>query len=276
MHRKVPAWFGGGERGKGASTWEDTSPRSLSCHLSYVREGTGHALIGFRQWIPREHVKDPVRSLRTGLPLDLRFRTKGELAIEICQEIAAGGVTPDFTCGDEVYGACTKLREHLEQEEQAYVLRVPKNFRFTMRGGTVLTCEEAVKKLLKSPRRWEVRSAGKGSKGSRWYAWAWIGTASGTHSVLVRRHLKTGELAFHYCYVPEGQPCSKTRLIRAAGLRWPVEEGFEFGKDQFGLDESQVRIYTAIARRLLGEDVPFTNISDDGLLGRLKRLVIGS
>ena len=66
--------------------------------------------------------------------------------------------------------------------------------------------------------------------------------------MLVRRHLKTGELAFHYCYVPEGQPCSKARLIRAAGLRWPAEEGFEFGKDQFGLDESQVRLYTAIAR----------------------------
>ena len=105
-------------------------------HASLVREDTGHALAGFRQWIPEEHVTDPVRSLRAGLPLDLRFRTKGELAIEICQEVAADGVTPDFTCGDEVYGACTKLREHLEQEEQAYVLRVPKNFRFTMPGGT--------------------------------------------------------------------------------------------------------------------------------------------
>jgi hypothetical protein len=107
---------------------------------------------------------------------------------------------------------------------------VPRSFRFTLRGGTVLPGEEAAKTLLKPPRRSEVRSAGKGSKGSRWYAWAWIGTASGTHSVLVRRHLKTGELAFHYCYVPEGQPCGKPRLIRAAGLRWPVEEGFEFGE----------------------------------------------
>ena len=39
-----------------------------------------------------------------------------------------------------------------------------------------------------------------------------------------------------------------TRLIRAAGLRWPVEEEFRLGKDCFGLDESQVRLYTAIAR----------------------------
>ena len=75
MHRKVPAWFGGGERGKGASTWEDTSPRSLSCHLSYVREGAGHALIGARQQIPAEQVRDPVKSLATGLPPGLAFRT---------------------------------------------------------------------------------------------------------------------------------------------------------------------------------------------------------
>ena len=37
-------------------------------HLSYVREGIGHALIGFRQWIPDEHIADPVTSLRMGLP----------------------------------------------------------------------------------------------------------------------------------------------------------------------------------------------------------------
>ena len=46
----------------------------------------------------------------------------------------------------------------------------------------------------------------------------------------------------------KGSRASKARLIRAAGLRWPAKEGFEFGKDQFGLDESQVRLYTAIAR----------------------------
>jgi len=32
-------------------------------HLSYVREKTGHALIGARQWIPAAHIADPVKSL---------------------------------------------------------------------------------------------------------------------------------------------------------------------------------------------------------------------
>ena len=80
MHRKVPAWFGGGERGKGPSTWEDTSPRSLSCHLAYVLEHAGHALIGARQWIPAAQIADPARSAAIGLPPGLEFRTKGQLA----------------------------------------------------------------------------------------------------------------------------------------------------------------------------------------------------
>jgi SRSO17 transposase len=217
-------------------------------HLSYVRDKTGHALIGARQWIPREHIDDPVKSLIMGLPLDLGFRTKGQLAIDICAGAYADGIRFDFACGDEVYGNCTQLREFFEKHGQAYVLRVPSNFTLSLAAGTTMTCAEAVKALLKDKRRWEVRSAGSGSKGERWYAWAWLATASARHHLLVRRHLKTGELAFHYCWVPDGQILTKARLIRAAGLRWPVEEAFEFGKDCFGLDQCQARLYTAIAR----------------------------
>jgi hypothetical protein len=131
------------------------------------------------------------------------------------------------------------------------VLRVASSFTLTLAPGTTMTCTDAAKKLLKGKRGWEVRSAGKGSKGERWYAWAWIGTASPRHSLLVRRHLKTGELAFHYCFVPEGQAASKARLIRAAGLRWPVEESFELAKGCFGLDHCQARLHTAILRHIV-------------------------
>jgi SRSO17 transposase len=220
-------------------------------HLSYVRERTGHALIGARQWVPAEDIADPVKSLLTGLPLDLRFRTKGQLAIDVLADAYADGLSFDFACGDEVYGSCTELREFLEGRGQAYVLRVASSFILAVAAGITMTCAEAVKKLLKGKTAWEVRSAGQGSKGERWYAWAWIATASPRHSLLVRRHLKTGELAFHYCFAPAGRPASKARLIRAAGLRWPVEEGFELGKDCFGLDQCQARLYTAILRHLV-------------------------
>jgi SRSO17 transposase len=216
-------------------------------HLAYVREHAGHALVGARQWIPRAQIEEPVRYLVMGLPLDLQFRTKGQLAIDIATEALADGITFDFFCGGEVYGNCTELREFFEDRGQGYVLRVPRTFRLTLPGGRRLTCADAASQV--AAKRWpEVRSAGRGSKGQRWYAWSWLATASPLHCLLIRRHLKTGELAFHYCFVPEGQPLTLTRLIRAAGLRWPVEEEFRLGKDCFGLDESQVRLYTAIAR----------------------------
>jgi SRSO17 transposase len=113
-----------------------------------------------------------------GLPLDLEFRTKGQLAIDICTDAFADGLRFDFICGDEVYGSCTRLREFLEASGQAYVLRVASNFTLTLAAGTKLTCAQAVTRLLKDKRRWEVRSAGKSSKGDRWYAWAWLGTAA--------------------------------------------------------------------------------------------------
>jgi hypothetical protein len=94
--------------------------------------------------------------------------------------------------------------------------------------------------LLAGAQGWEVRPAGKGSKGNRWYAWAWLGTASPRHYLLVRRHLATGELAFCYCYVPGGQPVTKGPADPRLCLRWP--------KDCFGLDQSQVRLYAVIAR----------------------------
>src|SRR5487761_280161 len=217
-------------------------------HLAYVREHAGHALIGARQWIPREQIEDPATSQVMGLPADLVFRTKGQLAIDLSKDAAADGIRPGFYCGDEVYGNCTELRDDFEADGQAYVLRVPSNFTLTLAAGTTMTCAEAVQALLRHKRRWEVRSAGKGSKGDRWYAWAWLATASPRHCLLIRRHLKTGELAFHYCYLPGGQLQSKARLIRAAGHRWPVEEDLEFGKDCFGLDQCQARLYTAILR----------------------------
>jgi SRSO17 transposase len=217
-------------------------------HLAYVRERTGHALIGARQWIPQEHMSDPVCTLVMGLPDDLVFRTKGQLAIDILAESFADGAAFDFVCGDEVYGACTELREFLEERGQGYVLRVASSFRLTLAAGVRLSCGQAARRPLKDSRHWEVRSAGPGSKGARWYAWASLATASPRHHLLIRRHLGSGELAFHYCYTPQGQPVSMARLIRAAGLRWPVEETFEFAKDCFGLDQSQVRLYTAIAR----------------------------
>jgi hypothetical protein len=100
-----------------------------------------------REWIPVEHLGDPVKPAVMGLPADLVFRTKGQLAIDILTEALADGVQLDFVCGDEVYGSCTQLCEYCEDRSQAYVLRVPSSFRLMLPGGVTLTCKQAAARL---------------------------------------------------------------------------------------------------------------------------------
>jgi|SRR5271165_6348314 len=138
-------------------------------HLAYARERTGHALIAARQWIPREYLEDPVERRVMPLPPDLAFRTKGQLAIDLIGEVLADGIWFDFACGDEVYCSCTQLQEYLEERGQAYVLRVPSNFYLTVARGIRLTANNAAARPPAAGRCWEVRSAGTGSKGRRWY-----------------------------------------------------------------------------------------------------------
>jgi SRSO17 transposase len=130
-------------------------------HLSYVREKTGHALAGARQWIPAGHIDDPVKSLLMGLPLDLVFRTKGQLAIDICAEALADGIGFDFICGDEVYGNCAELREYLEGRGLGYVLRVRSNFHLTLASEIRVTCAQAAGRLLEGGRRGLCRLDGR-------------------------------------------------------------------------------------------------------------------
>jgi hypothetical protein len=57
--------------------------------------------------------------------------------------------------------------------------------------------------------------------------------------LLLRRSLRTGELAYYVCAGPAGLPL--VALVRVAGCRWRVEEAFQAGKGLCGLDQHQVR-----------------------------------
>src|SRR5258708_2762344 len=108
-----------------------------------------------------------------GLPADLVFRTKGQLAIGLCADGFADGVWFDFVCGDEVYGNSTELREFCEDRGQGYVLRVRSTFHLVLAGGgEAVTCARAARALGKNNRRWEVRPPRAGSNGQRRYCLA--------------------------------------------------------------------------------------------------------
>lgn len=73
---------------------------------------------------------------------------------------------------------------------------------------------------------WQTRSAGQGAKGPRLYEWALVDLDTseqpGHRWLLIRRHPRTGELAFYRCYNPE--PVPLTILVTVASSRWTIEE----------------------------------------------------
>lgn len=221
-------------------------------HLAYVVESVGHTLIAHRLWIPAFQLADAALRKLMGLPEAMRrARAKGRIAIDLLAEAYRDGVVFDFICGDEVYGGCTILRRWLERTGQPYVLRVKKTHVLDFGPRGRFTCEQAVREFASGCWHWRAYSAGTGSKGERAYAWYWFDTAAEGHTLLVRKHRSSGKLAFHYCYLPPGQQVTLRTLIRAAGLRWPVEEAFKAAKDDFGLDQSQVRTWKAIRRHTI-------------------------
>jgi SRSO17 transposase len=91
--------------------------------------------------------------------------------------------------------------------------------------------------------QWIACSAGHDAKGRRLYDWTGIQLASPVTSEMARgllvRRRRGGELAFYACYGPAVTPL--VGLVRVAGTKWAVEEGFEQAKGEVGLDHYEVR-----------------------------------
>src|SRR6266542_3763350 len=210
----------------------------------------GHALIGSRLYIPAEHLDDAATRAAMGIDAGHEFKTKPQLGADLLTGALDAGMRVSWCTADAVYGRDRDLRATCEQRGIGYSLGVPCSFRIRLASGTVLRADAALTLLPK--RAWQVASCGPGSKGDRRYAWAWIGTASPRHFLLIRRSLtKPTELAYFYCYVPERIPATLGVLVAVTGQRWTIEEDHELGKDQFGFDQSQVRLYTPIMRHIV-------------------------
>jgi SRSO17 transposase len=64
-----------------------------------------------------------------------------------------------------------------------------------------------------------------------------------------RRSLnKPDALAYYVVFAPGA--ISLAQLVRVAGARWTIEEGFEFTKDDLGLDHYEVRHWTGWYRHI--------------------------
>jgi SRSO17 transposase len=202
----------------------------------------GRAFIDRELYLPRVWIEDPARCRAARVPEQVGFRTKPQLARVMLERALDAGVPAAWVTADEVYGGDPALRRWLEDRGVSYVLAV----KGTEPLGTATPGSATATQVAASvpPEQWVTCSAGHGAKGRRLYDWARVELAAPaavgcTRWLLVRRCRRDGELAFYACYGPA--ETSLLGLVRVAGTRWAVEEGFQQAKGEVGLDHYEVR-----------------------------------
>ena len=212
---------------------------------------SGHALIDRELYLPEGWTADRQRCRVAGIPEQVEFYTKPQLARVMLERALDTGVPCGWVTADEVYGGDGRLRRWLEDRDVPHVLAVKRSQAlWSLR----LRQERAATLASQLPARaWRQLSAGAGAKGPRVYAWARVAIRplrepGRGHWLLVRRRLADGELAYYVCYGPARTTLAE--LVRVAGTRWMVESGFQPGKGQTGLDHYQVRRYQAWYRHV--------------------------
>jgi SRSO17 transposase len=207
----------------------------------------GYAFIDRALYLPEEWTSDRVRCREAGIPDEVEFATKGELAQQMLARTFAAGVPAEWVVGDTVYGY-DELRMWLEEQQKNYVLAVPETHMVWVQGR-----QQPVGLLaaLLPDEAWVVLSAGEGSKGSRLYEWAWLqlpeeteATSERARWVLIRRSLTDpSERAYYRAYGPAS--ITLAELVQVTGSRWRIEEGYEQAKGEVGLDQYEVRTWRA-------------------------------
>jgi len=236
--------------------YSGTAGKRENCQIGvFVAYSTtkGHVLLDRELYLPQEWIEDWPRRREAGIPDEVEFATKPELARLMLQRLWAGGLEVAWVTGDEVYGGSGPLRAWLESEQRAYVLALAVNDGVDLPWNGVIYHLLVQEVLTHAITSWQRMSAGEGAKGPRWYDWALVPLAKPKvgwgHWLLVRRSLQEPDkVAAYLVFAPEGTLFET--MLAVAGRRWTVEESLELGKGEVGLDQYEVRHWVGWYRHI--------------------------
>jgi SRSO17 transposase len=229
--------------------YSGTAGRIENCQvgvfLAYA-SGAGHAFLDRALYLPQVWAEDVARRVEAGVPADVDFRTKPQLARMMLEQALAAGVPFGWVTGDEVYGGDRRLRLWLEEQDLAHLLASKATeplWTSTERGPAQVAAADLIAGLPEDA--WVTLSAGDGAKGPRLYDWAWapirpLREPGRGYWLLARRSLTDpADVVYYVGYGPAETPLAE--LVRVAGTRWAIEACLEEAKGEVGLDEYEVR-----------------------------------
>jgi SRSO17 transposase len=215
----------------------------------------GCTLLDRELYLPLRWIEDSERCRAAGIPGEVRFATKPELAQRMVERIWHAQIPIAWVVADSVYGSNLDLRTWLEEHHYSYVMAVACTEVVGIRtpdGLKRLTVAEAETQVFHTD-EWQRLSMSEGTKGPRLFDWAVMPILhrweeDGRHFLLVRRRLDDPtEKTFYLVFAPPGTALAE--MVQVIGARWGIEECFETAKEM-GLEDYEVRCWTAWYRHV--------------------------
>jgi SRSO17 transposase len=245
--------------------------------VAYASE-EGHALLDRRlflpeKWFDKEHEE---RREKCRIPEGTTFKTKPQLALEMILALHREGLfDARWVTGDDFFGRNPTFRDGLPKD-LLYLLDIPSDTRvWTKRPEVVIPQPSAkggrpkktrlkkgepaailVSALVKDPSlRWRTVTVAEGAQGPIRAEIARIRIVASRDGLpgedlwlFVRRSLADGEVKYALCNAPED--IALEEMIRVSVLRWPIEQCFQEGKGEIGMDHYEHRSWDAWHRHM--------------------------
>ena len=256
----------------------------VTVHLAYAADDF-HCLLDGELFLPESWSNDRDRCREAGIPDEMVYRPKSEIALELYDRARASGVKFAWVTFDEWYGAKPAFLQGLNAREQYFVGETHKRFvawteepavterpfRSSGRGRSRKTprltanspksryIEDLVQhKKVFTDQPWEKWHLRDGEKGpmvweiKRATIWAKDenGLPIGPWQLMVCRNvMNPTEVKYFISNAPPETPTSTLLLV--AFSRWRVERCFQDDKGEVGLDHYEGRRYTGLKRHLI-------------------------
>lgn len=265
----------------------------VTVHLGYARDDF-HCLLDGELYLPEDWSNDRERCREAGIPDDMIYRPKWQIALELYDHAVANGLHFDWMTFDEGYGSKPDFLRGLTARDQWFVGEVPRSFTGWLKSPRVTTRPfhkngrgrgrkiprlvggsspaKRVDELLNEAavrdqpwQRWRVKDGEKGPmiwevKHTLFFPKDEDGMPDKPlHLVIARNVMDPSEVKFFVSNAPASTPVQKLLLVGFS--RWRVERCFEDQKGEIGLDHFEGRRYQGLKRHMILSCVSYLFLS---------------
>jgi SRSO17 transposase len=243
--------------------------KQANCQVAVSLSIANHSAslpVAYRLYLPQEWTKDRVRRKKAGVPKEIKFKTKPEIALEQLQWACAAGLPRGAALMDAAYGRDSRLRAGMTELGVPYVVGISSDILMWQPGTRPRRMD---KPLNNTGRRDEpdLVSAKKVALGLSKQAWQAVTWREGSAERLSSRFARVRVLVGSHKLIPEKlspewllaewpqgeaeptrywlstlpEAVSFERLVDLAKLRWRIERDYQELKQEVGLGHYEGR-----------------------------------